>query len=323
MILIITLNPLLERRFNYEKVSLNLVNRNAAVKYQAGGKGINVSRQLKKLGIESYNLFFCGGTNGKIFRDLLKKEQLPFTPIHIQDETRQAAIVISNEDKKLYSFFSANPQISEIEIEQMKSTISKMILNSEMVIISGSSPSIAAEQIVSFTISEANRLDKISICDYYGENLEEVFNLSPIIIHNNFDEIEKYLNVSLENEESIISALNSFYKKGIKRVFLTNGENPFYAQNFDYIYKVFPTEVNSVDSTGSGDAFVAGLIYCWKNGEVFEHSLRYSTALAAANTISFDVCNVEKDSFESLINQVKIEPLVKKMKIINDNPTFH
>ncbi len=323
MILIITLNPLLERRFSYEKVSLNLVNRNAAVKYQAGGKGINVSRQLKKLGVESYNLFFSGGANGKVFRDLLRNEQLPFTPIHIQEETRQAAVIISNEDKKLYSFFSSSPQISEIEIEQMKSAISKMLSNSEMVIISGSSPTFDAEQIVSFTISEANRLDKVSILDYYGENLQEVFDLSPTIIHNNFDEIEKYLKVSLENEESIISTLNYLYKKGIKRVFLTNEEKPFYVQNFDYIYKVSPPEINSVDSTGSGDAFVSGLIYCWKNGEVFENSLKYSTALAAANTTSFDVCNVEKNSFEALMNQVKIEPLVKKMKIIDDSPTFH
>jgi 1-phosphofructokinase family hexose kinase len=323
MILIITLNPLLERRFSYEKISLHSVNRNGLVKYQAGGKGINVSRQLKKLGIESYNLFFSGGANGKLFRDLLRKEGLPFTSVHIEDETRQAAIIISNQERKLYSFFSSNPEISESEIEQMKSAITKMITNCDIVVISGSSPSTKADELVSFTISEANRMDKVSVCDYYGENLEEVLNLAPTIIHNNFEEIEKYLGVNLDKEESVISTLNLLSKKGIKRVYLTNGENTFYTQNFDYIYKIYPPKINSIDSTGSGDAFVAGLIYCWEINDVFEHSLKFSTAIASANAKSFNVCDIELNNFESLIPEVKIEPIGKKIKLIDDSPTSH
>lgn len=323
MILIITLNPLLERRFNYQKISFNSVNRNGLVKYQAGGKGINVSRQLKKLGIESYNLFFSGGANGKLFRDLLRKEGLPFTSIHIENETRQAAVITSNQERKLYSFFSTNPEILEGEVKQMKSAITKMITNCDIVVISGSSPSIKADELVSFTISEANRMDKVSVCDYYGENLEEVFNIAPTIIHNNFEEIEKYLSINLDKEESVISALNLLANKGIKRIYLTNGENTFYAQNFDYIYKIYPPKINGIDSTGSGDAFVSGLIYGWGKNDVFEHSLKFSTAIAAANAGSFNVCDIELNNFESLIPEVKIEPIGKKIKLLDDSPTSH
>lgn len=323
MILIITLNPLLERRFGYEKVNLDIVNRNGKITYQAGGKGINVSRQLKKLGIESFNIFFSGGMNGKLFRDLLRKEQLAFSSVHIEDETRQAAIITSVEDKKLYSFFSQNPEVSAEEVEQMKLAITKMIANCDMVVISGSSPSRSADELVNFTISEANKLDKVSVCDYYGENLEDVFNLSPTIVHNNFEEIVKYLKINLNSEEEIMNVLNSLYHKGIKRVYLTNGENLFYAQNFDYVYKVTPPKLDSIDSTGSGDAFVAGIIYGWRNADVFEYSLKYSTAIASANATSFDVCNVEPKNFEHLIDKVTIEPIGKKLKLIDDTPTFH
>ncbi len=323
MILIITLNPLLERRFNYKSISFDSVNRNGLVTFQAGGKGINVSRQLKHLGIESFNLFFSGGQNGKLFRGLLRKEQLSFNTVHIEDETRQAAIIISEEQKNIYSFFPTNPKISVKEIAEMKSVISKALSNSELVIISGSAPSIESQEIVSFTISEANRLDKVSVCDYYGQNLKEVIKQSPTILHNNFDEIEKYLNVKLDDEENVISTLKFLYEQGIKRVYLTNGEKPFYAQNFDYIYKVYPPKVNAIDSTGSGDAFVAGLISGWKNGDVFENSLKFSTAIAAKNAEQFEVCNVEPNSFDSILDNIKIEPIGKKMKIIDDTPSFH
>ena len=58
MILIVTPNPLLERRFTYEQVKPGTVNKSGVTKISAGGKGINVSRQLKKLGVKSYNYFF-------------------------------------------------------------------------------------------------------------------------------------------------------------------------------------------------------------------------------------------------------------------------
>lgn len=323
MILILTLNPLLERRFHFKNISLNSVNRNGTITYQAGGKGINVSRQLKKLGIESYNIFFSGGASGKLIRELVKKENLNFTSIHIEQETRQAAIIISEEDKKIFSFFSSNPEVSENEISQMKSTIQKMLSNCEMIVISGSSPSVAAEEVVSFTINEANKLDKISICDFYGESLEKTFNLSPTIIHNNFDEIKNYLKVDLSDEKNILLFLDSLYRKNIKRVYITNGASPSYAQNFNYVYKVFPPKINYIDSTGSGDAFVSGLIYSWKKGDVFESSLKFSTALASANATSFDVCNVDKNSIISLIDEVKVETIGKKMKLIDDSPSSH
>lgn len=320
MILIITLNPLLERRFYYSQIFESKVNRNGKVVYQAGGKGINVSRQLKKFGIDSYNLFFSGGNDGKIFRDCLKQESLQFTSVHIYNETRQAAVVISLNDKKITSFFSENPVVIEKEVAGMKSRIEKMIVNCEMIVISGSSPSSLAEEIIPYTIKLANELDKISVCDYYGKNLNQVLESSPTILHNNIEEIENSLSIKLKNEIDITDFLNSLYHKGIKRVFVTNGADEFYVQNFDYRYKILPPKINTIDSTGSGDAFVAGIIYAWKEGMIFEDSVKFASACGAANAQSFEVCRVSLEKVFSLIDEIKIESIGKKMKIIDDSP---
>lgn len=320
MILIITLNPLLERRFYYSKVFDGKVNRDGKVVYQAGGKGINVSRQLKKFGIDSYNLFFSGGNDGKIFRECLKRENLQFTSVHINDATRHAAVIISQSDKKVTAFFSENPELNENEIAEMKSRIENMIVNCEIVVISGSSPSKAAYEIIPFTINLANKFDKVSVCDYYGNNLKEVFESSPTIVHNNIEEIESSLKINLRSEEEISEFLNSLYQKGVKRVYLTNEANDFYAQNFDYRYKVFPPEISAVDSTGSGDAFVAGLIYAWKEGMIFEDSVKFSAACGAANAASFEVCSTSLSEILPLKDKVRTVSIGKKMKIIDDSP---
>ena len=74
MVLTVTINPLLERRYEYQKVSLHHQNRNGVVTLQAGGKGINVSRQLNELNVQNIALTFLGGANGKAFREAINKD---------------------------------------------------------------------------------------------------------------------------------------------------------------------------------------------------------------------------------------------------------
>jgi len=320
MILIITLNTLLERRFSYEQVSLGNVSRNGITKISAGGKGINVSRQLKKLGIKSYNYFFSGGTNGKIYRDTLKNEGLDFSFISTKSETRHAAVITSEKDKTVSSYFSEDPKITQNEVNEFKSKLDKMIQNCEIVIFSGSSPSTETDSIIPYGIELANKYDKVSICDTYGKHLQSCIDAAPTMIHNNLSEIKNSFGISLNDEKSIVDYLNDLYRKGIKRTFITNGSNNFYASNFDYIYKIKPLEIQELDATGSGDSFIAGLVNCWINSDLFEDSLKFATAIAGLNASTFDVSNVSLEDVIKFKDKVEILPVGKKTKTIDDSP---
>jgi len=166
----------------------------------------------------------------------------------------------------------------------------------------------------------ANKLDKISVCDTYGRHLQDCYDSSPTIVHNNVDEIRVSLNLKLENEAENLNFLDKLYKKGVKQAYITDGGNPICASNFDFHYKVTPPKIKVVDSTGSGDAFVSGIVYGWHNKFTFEQQLRFATALGAFNAKSFEVCNVEIKDAESLSQNIKIESIGKKSKVINDHP---
>lgn len=320
MILIVTLNPLLERRFDHPKITSGKVNRNCNINLNAGGKGINVSRQLKNFGLNSFNFFFAGGNNGKLYREILKKQGLEYSFINIKSETREAVVSISIEDKNVTSLFSLSPTIQKSEVDEFKARLEKMIQNCEIVIFAGSSPSESCNSIIPFGINTANRFDKISICDTYGKNLLECLNAHPTIVHNNFSEIESSLGVNLSTEENVLELLEKLYKLDIKRVYLTNGADKFYASNFNYVYKIQPPVVKCYDSTGSGDTFVAALTYKWLQADVFEESLKFATAAASLNAARFDVINIRFEEVLSLKDEVKISSVGKKMKIIDDSP---
>ncbi|MBZ0200227.1 MAG: 1-phosphofructokinase [Ignavibacteriaceae bacterium] len=320
MILTVTINPLLERRYFYKQVLFARENRDAKVNLTAGGKGINVSRQLQHLDTESLIFTFTGGTNGKIFADVLRDEKLKFTTIKTKGETRDAVLVIDESIKKYTYCFGENPAITQSESDEFKDKLDKMIKNCEIVVFSGSSPSPLADDIFPFGIKKANEYDKISVCDTYGAHLKDCINAMPTVMHNNVEEIETSLGLNLKSKEEKIAFLDELYSRGVKQSFLTNGKQTAFANNFDYHFEIDPFKVDAVDSTGSGDAFTAGIVYGWFYNLSFEQSVKLAASLGALNSLSLCVCSVAKiDAFE-LAEKISCNPVGKKMKIVDVTP---
>jgi tagatose 6-phosphate kinase len=314
MILTVTLNPLLERRYSYQKIFLGKENRGGKVELKAGGKGINVSRQLNNFDIDNLAFTFLGGNNGKLFKDILLKVKINFTAVRTLNETRDAALVINESDKKVSTFFSCNTLVTEKEVDEFKIKLEKIIKNAEIVIFSGSSPCPDANSIFPFGIEIAGRYDKISVCDTYGNHLKDCIKAKPTIIHNNIPETENSLNISLRTETEILNYMDYLYNSGVKQSYITNGANTTYSSNFDFKYKVENPVINSIDSTGSGDCFVAGVVYGLHNNLTYEDTLIIASSLGAANAESLETCNVPPGKIEFLKPQIKISTIGKKIK---------
>ncbi|MEO8398188.1 MAG: PfkB family carbohydrate kinase [Ignavibacteriaceae bacterium] len=317
MILCVTINPLLERRFIFSEIKNGTENRDGLLKLKAGGKGINVSRQLNNLKVENLSFTFLGGTNGKILREILLEEKIKFTSIKTKSKTREAAIIIDETSNKISTFFSQNSKILKEEVEEFKARLERMIETSEIVIFSGSSPSEETDFIFPFGIETANNYDKISICDTYGKHLKNCLENSPTIVHNNINEAENSLNINLNDEKNKLQFLNDLYKKGIKQIYLTDGANNTFASNFDFNFKVENPSIKIKDSTGSGDAFVSGIAYSWHNNFTFEEGLMLASKLGIINTSKMETCNVTLQEVEELKLYPKIIPIGKKIKTID------
>jgi 1-phosphofructokinase family hexose kinase len=314
MILTVTLNPLLERRLTFETVNPGFPNRDSSEELKPGGKGINVSSQLNCLGTENLAFTFLGGTNGKLLKQVLVSSGISFTYVQTRSETRYAVIVIDKKRSMATTFFSPDSVITSEECEEFKIKLEKMIRNCEIVIFSGSSPSGAADSIFPFGIETANKNDKISICDTYGAHLKDCIEKAPTIIHNNAAEVESSLGISLREEKNKTEFLDYLYSRGVKQSYITDGENPAYASNFDYHYKVESPEIKSIDATGSGDSFVAGIAYAWKNNLSFNEAVTLAASLGAANAATFEVSRVTMKEIEALKDMTRILPVGKKLK---------
>ncbi len=320
MILTVTINPLLERRYLYEHAAFGAHNRNGKNELKAGGKGINVSRQLNFLSTENLAYTFLGGVNGKILRDVLNQEQIKFTSVKSDQETRDAAVVVDESAPSVSTFFAVNSSVSESEVEEFMSKLEKMIRNCEIVVFAGSSPCGEADKIFPFGIETANKYDKISVCDTYGDHLKTCIEKSPTILHNNKQEIEKSLGIKLNSEKDFTEFLDGLYSKGVKQAFITDGSRYSYASNFDFHFKIKSPEVKTIDPTGSGDSFVAGIVYGWHNNLTFDEEIKLAVALGAVNASRTEVCTATQTEAEEIIDDVILSPLGKKMKTLDVTP---
>ncbi|MBU0473258.1 MAG: 1-phosphofructokinase [Bacteroidetes bacterium] len=321
MVLTVTLNPLLENRTEFDAIKLGKVSRGINKEYRAGGKGINVCRQLDYLEIKNVALLPLGGNNGKMLRKVLIDENMNFTSISSKGETRAATLAIEKSKKRITSLFEPSEKLTENEINEFKTKFIKMIQNCSIVVFSGSVPNKDAASIITYGIELANELDKFSILDTYGEHLQDCINAKPSVIHNNINELENSLGIELNSEDKKVEFLKELYNKGIKLAFITDGANATYASKFDFIYKIQSKKVKEIDSTGSGDAFVAGITYGLEKSMVFDKFVRVAAALGSVNATKWDVCTTRLEEIENIIDSVIVSQIGKKFKLIDDSPT--
>lgn len=321
MVLTITLNPLLEKKLYFK----NITTKNSRAYKQellAGGKGININRQLNYLGINNHALIFLGGANGKKLRAILESEKISFSAVSTKCETREATLIFNEANQSLNTYFGLNSEISDSEIQQFYSKLEKAIINSSIVVFSGSLPNSDSAQIIEKGLELCNKHDKISILDTYGEKLKDFLLCQPTVIHNNIEEIKSSLKLPANNENDIKELLTTLYGNGVKLSFLTSGHNSTFAAKSDFHYKISNPNIKEKDPTGSGDAFVAGIIYGLEKSLIFNDFVKLASAIGAQNASMWDVCRVKMEDIKKLVDEVVITEIGKKIKIIDDSPTI-
>ena len=76
MVITVTLNPAIDKTLIVDGFQLGSVNRTMDVRHDIGGKGVNVSKVLKNLGIDSLAIGFLGGVFRKSFESELDKRNI-------------------------------------------------------------------------------------------------------------------------------------------------------------------------------------------------------------------------------------------------------
>ena len=88
MIITVSMNPAIDKTVEVSRLLPGGLNRILKVEYDAGGKGINVSKTIRELGGESIATGFLGGNAGKTIENVLNERNIQNDFIWVDGETR-------------------------------------------------------------------------------------------------------------------------------------------------------------------------------------------------------------------------------------------
>lgn len=190
MVITVTLNPALDKTLTIENFKLGAVNRVSNIRYDIGGKGINVSKVLKNFNVDSVCTGFLGGIWESYFIEELNNRKISSKFIHINESTRTNTKVVDSVNKVYTDINEAGPSIKNKELEDFIKTFSDLCKKDDIVVLSGGvSPSVPSN-IYGELIKIAKEKGAVTILDAEGELLEKGIKEKPDIIKPNIHELK-------------------------------------------------------------------------------------------------------------------------------------
>jgi fructose-1-phosphate kinase PfkB-like protein len=285
LILTFTGNPLSETTYEMAGWEPGRTQRAKACSFQMGGKGINVSRMLARLGARTRILSFLGGNSGEDCRAWLKERALELVSIPTRHATR-GGLVLRDAQQPETTFLGVDTAPDEEAWLAAAKALVAERREGACLAFCGSCPGFAAPEAALFRAALDGWIaDGLPVyVDTYGAPLAWFAERPVELIKINADELAGLLSpgASGNTEANLRSALSRW---NALNWIISDGPNPvWHAGRSSAPSCQVPPEVRVVSPTGSGDVLLACLLHARLNlGQSWDQALAYALPQAAAN----------------------------------------
>ncbi|MBZ2174552.1 1-phosphofructokinase family hexose kinase [Schnuerera sp. xch1] len=305
MILIISLNPSIDRWYNVKDFEKGQIFKTEDFKYTPGGKGINVAKVINEFNEQVMVTGFLGGRSGEYIEEKLDSISVNHRFVHINDETR-GCIRILSDDGSQTEILEGGPSISTDEVIKFYELYRELIKDVDIVCASGSVPTGLPDEIYRDLIVMAKEQNKKFFLDTSGEALKLGIEALPFFIKPNKDELEYYLGCSVESDAEIIGAGKYLSEDGIEIVIISLGRDGSIVFHDGYMYRIRVPKVDTVNSVGAGDSMTGGFIASLLRDYEFEFALRVAAACGTANVMESEPGKVDMNNMKKIMNDIVI-----------------
>ncbi len=308
-ILTVTLNPAIDRLVEIPSFALGHDNRTKSGVSFPGGKGINVSRALKCLGVKSVTAGFAGGAQGQnLLRDLLL-EGLEHNFVFIQGETRVNLTVTDPKSGKVTRVIEAGPQIDKKDLSSFRDKFRRLAAKNDWVVLSGRGITGSPKGFYSELAETARKQGAKVIADTSREDLLAALKGKPFLVKVNREEAQAILKQELQTENALRGGLKKLLSLGAENAIISLGAKGAAATDGKVFYHASCPKVKAVNSVGCGDSVVAGFIFGFQRSEDFLEALLAGTAAGTASCLTAKPGELKRPDFGRIASKVAIKVL--------------
>ena len=306
MILTVTLNAAIDKRYVVEEVRTGEVNRVKECVYTPGGKGLNVSKPAAIYGAEVTATGFVGGHAGHYIEDALEPFGIKSAFYHMEAESRSCINIWDEKNQLQTEFLEPGFTVTEADFERFLEHFQGLAADADVVTISGSVPKgldgTAYQRMVKL-VREAGRP---VILDTSGKLLEQGIKAAPTMIKPNLDEIRMLTGKDCTDLEEIIEAAKVLHGRGIRIVTVSLGGDGAVVVSDEGAYRARVPRIHAVNTVGCGDSMTAGFALGLSEGLCVKKTLRKASAVSAAAAMREETGFFVKEDMERLLPQIEI-----------------
>jgi len=282
MIFTVTLNPAADYTLTVPDFRAGEVNRATEVRFDPGGKGINVSKALQTMGMPTVAMGLLGGSAGDAIESALKEMGIQTDFVRIAGNTRTNTKVIDPEKGETTDLNTPGPDVTAEELETFKQKLKSVVHGGDTVVFSGSLPAGVPGDIYKELIRMCRSKAAKTILDTSGAALKAALDAKPYFIKPNADELRAVVEHDPEVAQEVVRAARVLsLETGAYVLASMGGEGAVMIQGRQALYAKAP-EVVVHSTVGAGDAMVAALAAADANGMAVEDVLRFAVAAGSA-----------------------------------------
>lgn len=307
MIITVTMNPAIDKTVEIDQLLPGGLNRIRKVEYDAGGKGINVSKTIRELGGTSIATGFLGGNAGKTIQSVLDKKEIGNDFIQVDGETRTNTKVFEK-NGAVTELNEPGPVISEDQIHALLQKLEGYADDHTLFVLAGSIPAGVDRNIYAEITRLVHKKGAKVLLDADGELFRNSLEAVPDIIKPNRVELEEYAGFDYRaSQEELLDLARKIRQKGIGTVAVSMGKSGAMLVKDGYEVRCPALSVKAHSTVGAGDAMVAALAYSWDQGLDDDALTRLCIAASAGAVTTIGTKPPTKDLVDQLAEQVIIE----------------
>ena len=300
MIYTITTNPSIDYTMEADLIP-GQINRARSEAIYPGGKGINVSLSLLRLGEETQALGFAAGRIGQVIRDLLDDLRCPHLLLELSGGG-QSRINVKLKGQPETAVNGQGPSIQEADMGRLLRLL-EAAGPEDAVVLSGWTQSIPFYVSILRQVTAAGCM---TVLDCSGEALWQCLKERPFLIKPNLEELGAIYGMEDLAYEEGVELAQQLQREGARNVLVSMGaDGAFLLTEERYLYVASACLGQVRNTVGAGDSLVAGFLSGLRTTGDFGRALQMG--VAAGSATAFSEWLATKEEMLGLVEQVRVE----------------
>jgi 1-phosphofructokinase family hexose kinase len=266
-----------------------------------GGKGVNVARVARAMGVPALLAGFVPGRTGAAAAGLLADEGILLRGVPVGGEIRSTAVILERSGR-VTVFNEPGPPLASGDWERFEAEVARALEGEVVLACSGSLPPAAPVDGYARLVALGHSRGAVVIVDVGGAALDAALAAGADVVTPNLAEAEGLLHgradetVEAGDAEVVrargLETARELVERGARSAVVTAAEaGAAVASADDSWWAAAPPVAEVVNPIGAGDALVGGLALALERGEPFAAAVAAGMATGAAS-VETDVAGV-------------------------------